>query len=97
MGRRRSQDEISALVEGYRSSGMTRGEYCRRTGVAISTLDHYRRQQGKRQRVVRVRVAAAPAQDSRFVLVLANGRRIESGWGFGEAELSRLIRVAEAV
>jgi transposase len=31
------------------------------------------------------------------VLVLGNGRRIESGWKFGDAELARLIRVAEAV
>jgi hypothetical protein len=29
--------------------------------------------------------------------VLANGRRIESGWGFGDAELARLIRVAESL
>ena len=31
-----------------------------------------------------------------FTLVLGNGRRIESGWRFGEAELARLIRIAEA-
>jgi hypothetical protein len=30
-----------------------------------------------------------------FALVLANGRRIESSWSFGEAELEKLIRVAE--
>jgi hypothetical protein len=29
-------------------------------------------------------------------LVLANGRRIESSWKFAEAELLRLIGVAEA-
>ena len=27
--------------------------------------------------------------------MLGNGRRIASGWGFGEAELARLIRIAE--
>jgi hypothetical protein len=31
-----------------------------------------------------------------FALVLANGRRIESAWGFAEADLVRLIRAAEA-
>jgi hypothetical protein len=31
-----------------------------------------------------------------FVLVLSNGRRIESGWKFHDADLARLIRVAEA-
>ena len=30
------------------------------------------------------------------MLVLANGRRIESSWKFAEADLTRLIRVAEA-
>jgi hypothetical protein len=30
-----------------------------------------------------------------FVLVLSNGRRIESGWQFPDADLARLIRVAE--
>jgi hypothetical protein len=40
----------------------------------------------------------SPAEPERgFVLVLGNGRRIESGWKFGEAELARLIRIAEAV
>jgi hypothetical protein len=30
-----------------------------------------------------------------FVLVLANGRRIESSWNFIAADLEKLIRVAE--
>ena len=30
-----------------------------------------------------------------FALVLRNGRRIESAWGYGEAALARLIRIAE--
>ena len=33
---------------------------------------------------------------SSFSLVLRNGRRIESGWTFREAELTRLIRIVEA-
>jgi hypothetical protein len=31
-----------------------------------------------------------------FVLTLANGRRIESGWEFSDGDLARLIRVAES-
>jgi hypothetical protein len=31
-----------------------------------------------------------------FSLVLVNGRRIESSWRFAEADLARLIRMAEA-
>jgi hypothetical protein len=30
-----------------------------------------------------------------FALVLTNGRRIESSWSFLEADLEKLIRVAE--
>ena len=39
-------------------------------------------------------VASEPSAS--FTLSLANGRRIESNWSFGEAELARLIRVAES-
>jgi hypothetical protein len=38
---------------------------------------------------------AAPEPAAGFALVLGNGRRIESGWRFGDAELARLIRIAE--
>ena len=44
-----------------------------------------------------MRVAVEEAQPvTGFALVLANGRRIESAWSFAEADLQRLIRVAEA-
>jgi hypothetical protein len=98
MARRRSADEIHQLLEGYRASGMTQIAYCRQMGVALSTLGRYlRRGGGKGQRLIRVRLGSAPEPALGFVLVLGNGRRIESGWKFGEAELARLIRVAEAV
>jgi hypothetical protein len=42
-------------------------------------------------------MGSAPEPDRGFVLVLGNGRRIETGWQFSDAELARLIRVAEAV
>jgi len=98
MARRRSAEEIQQLLEEYRASGMTRIAYCRQSGVALSTLGRYLRGNGsKRQRLIRVRVAAPSEPDRGFVLVLGNGRRIESGWKFGEAELARLIRVVEGV
>ena len=98
MARRRSTEEIQQVLEEYRASGMTRIAYCQQSGVARSTLERYLRRHGcKRQRLIRVRVAKAPESDRGFVLVLGNGRRIESGWRFGDAELARLIRVAEEV
>jgi transposase-like protein len=100
MGRRRSAEEIAALVKGYLDSGATRSEYCRRVGIAVGTLDNYRRRQSQGQGqggLVRVTLERATAPEIGFTLVLGNGRRIESGWKFGDAELARLIRVAEAV
>lgn len=97
MGRRRSAEEIEELVKGYRDSGTTRSEYCRRVGIAVGTLDNYRRRQSQGRRLVRVSLERAAAAGIGFTLVLGNGRRIESGWKFGDAELARLIRVAEAV
>lgn len=97
MGRRRRSEEIEELLERYRTSGMTQAEYCQQAGVGKSTLDRYLRRQRNGQRLVRVSLDAMPEQDGGFVLVLGNGRRIESGWKFGEAALARLIRVAEEV
>ena len=95
--RRRSAEEIKQVLEGYRTSGMTRDEYCRQVGIAISTLGRYLRRRGNSQRLVKVSLETTPEHDGGFVLVLGNGRRIESGWKFGETELALLIRVAEAV
>src|SRR3954469_18283023 len=89
MARRRSTEEIQQVLEEYQASGMTRIAYCQQSGVALSTLDRYlRRHGGTRQRLIRVRVAKAPESDRGFVLVLGNGRRIESGWRFGDADMA---------
>jgi lambda repressor-like predicted transcriptional regulator len=98
MAKRRSAEEIEQLLEQYRASGLTQIEYCRQAGLALSTLGrHLRRHDGTGQRLIRVRMGSAPEPDRGFVLVLCNGRRIEAGWRFSDAELARLIRVAEAV
>ena len=96
MKRRRTAQEIEELVGGYRVSGMTRIAYCQQVGIALSTLGRYLRQRNGRQRLVRVKLDAAMESRASFVLVLSNGRRIESGWQFQDADLARLIRVAEA-
>jgi len=79
---------------------LTRTEYCRRESIPVTSLDYYRRRQSRKGkgRLVKVLVKTEPADSqSWFTLVLGNGRRIESGWSFGEAELARLIRICEAV
>lgn len=96
MARRRSSEEIQQLVEQFRASGLSQMDYCRQTGMVLSTLGRYlRRMERPDQQLVRVKVEAPSEPGTGFVLMLSNGRRIASGWGFGDAELGRLIRVAE--
>jgi transposase-like protein len=91
----RSKEEVRRIVEGFAKSGMTRREYCARHGVAMTTLDYWRRAHWKQKpRLVELAVERAHSPAG-FALVLANGRRIESSWGFVEADLEKLILVAE--
>ena len=91
----RSKEDIRRIVEGFAKSGMRRREYCAKHGVAMTTLDYWRRAHRKQKpRLVEVAVEQAHSPAG-FALVLANGRRIESWWSFVEADLEKLIRVAE--
>jgi hypothetical protein len=92
----RSKEEIREIAKGFAKSGMTRREYCAKHGVAMTTLDYWRRVGGK-QKPKLVPVAIEEARSlAGFALVLANGRRIESSWNFVAADLEKLIRVAES-
>lgn len=96
MARRRSSEEIQQILEKFQTSGLSQIEYCRQTGVVLSSLGRYlRRTKSPEQQLVQVRVEAPPEPGTGFVLMLGNGRSIASGWGFGGTELTRLIRVAE--
>jgi len=96
MAQRRSAEEIQQILEQYQASGLSQMEYCRQTGMVLSTLGRYvRRLKSPEQQLVRVKLEAAAEPGMGFVLMLGNGRRIASGWGFGDAELARLIRVTE--
>jgi hypothetical protein len=94
--------EMRRVLEEYESSGLKRREFCEQRGIALTTFDYWRREhavkvrkQTRRPRMVAVEVAhAEPAAN--FTLSLANGRRIESSWRFADAELARLIRIAES-
>ena len=96
MARGRSAEEIEELLGRYRTSGLTQAEFCRRSGMSLSTLDRYLHNRNN-CRLVRVQLSEPQQPGGGFVLVLSNGRRIESGWQFGDSELTRLIRIAEAV
>ena len=89
----RSKQEIRGIVDDFAKSGMRRREYCEKHNIGISTLDNWRRAQKSKPKLVEVAIEAQPLGG--FTLVLMNGRRIESSWKFAEADLTRLIRVAE--
>src|SRR3954470_11434016 len=98
MARRRSVEEVEQVVQQYRASGLSQREFSQQTGIKLSTLGRYVRQAGRPeapQQLVRVKLEAAVEPDSGFVLMLGNGRRIASGWGFSETALGRLIRITE--
>jgi hypothetical protein len=92
---KRSAEEIRRTIEEFGNSGLTRREFCQRHHIAVSTLDYWRRSRSGAARLVEVEIAESEAAPG-FTLRLANGRRIESSWKFAEAELARLIRVAES-
>jgi hypothetical protein len=93
----RSKREICRIVEGFAKSGLTRREYCAKQGVAMTTLDYWRRTHRKEKpTLVPVAIEEGHHPPAGFALVLANGRRIESSWSFAQADLEKLIRAAEA-
>jgi transposase-like protein len=94
MQRRRSAEQIQRLLEQYRRSGLSRREFAERNRIGRSTLDYWRRKYDSPQLVeVTLEHKITPAN---FTIVLANARRIETSGQFTDAELARLIRVAES-
>jgi hypothetical protein len=97
MAQRRNANEIQQIVGQFRASGLSQIEYCRQSGMVLSSLGRYLRQsQSPGQRLVRVKMETPTELGTGFVLMLGNGRRICSAWEFGDAELARLIRIVES-
>jgi hypothetical protein len=102
MGETKRSQQMQRVLEEFGASGQSRQEFCRQRGIPLTTLDYWRREhsgkaerQARPPRLVKVEVARAePAPQ--FTLGLANGRRIECSWRFVDAELARLIRIAES-
>ena len=102
MGETERSQQMRQILEEYAASGLGRREFCERRQIPLTTFDYWRREHAdkprkrvKRPRLVRVEVAGSESAGL-FRLHLANGRRIESRWRFADAELARLIRVAES-
>ena len=104
-GRRRTGEAVGRLVKAFEASGLPAAEFCRRHGLASSTL---RRRLKKRRRaegsagvrLVAVKVTEAPpvpnaAGALALEVLLAGGRRIGVGPEFDARTLSRLVQVLE--
>ena len=106
---RRGHAEIARLASLYRASGLGRSEFCRRHGLALSTLNrHLKKQQQQEHRggvcrgpLVEVELAAAVSpvcpgdQPGALTVLLSNGRKVEVGDGFDDETLRRLVAVLE--
>ena len=104
--RRRSRLEVERLVAEYESSGLSRIDFCRERGVALSTLGRYRRRERQApsgsSALLAVEVsgrapAGVGATVSTLVVQLRGGRRVEVGRGFDPGALEQLVRVLEGV
>ena len=106
-GRRRSRQEVEQVVAEYELSGLSRIEFCRQRGLALSTLGRYRKRQERQaptgsSALLAVEVSgrtAGPfaATGSVLAVVLRGGRRIEVGRGFDAGAVEQLVRVLEGV
>jgi hypothetical protein len=101
--RRRSRAEAGQLVVDYEAGGMSREEFCRKHGLALSTLARYQRRREHCQdgsagpsRWLAVELSGAhPAGASGLAVVLTGGRRIEVGRGFDAQTLQQLVSLLE--
>jgi hypothetical protein len=106
--RRRSRAEAEALVAEFEASGLKREAFCRQRGLAVGTLDKYRRRThaGRRSSggpMLPVEVVWSPAQsptsdigrDGVLVVELRSGRRIEVRRGFDTETLECLLTVLD--
>jgi len=81
---RRSESEIRALVAGYENGNQSRAAYCAANGLALTTLDYYRRRlRSEDAPLVEIDLqtsGSALESNGAVAVVLRNGRRVEIGW-----------------
>lgn len=101
--RDRSVTEAARLAAAYKSSGLSRQEFCKRNDVTLSTLARYVKRHGKQkaesaesERLLRVEMLPMEGPPgSELLVVLSNGRRIEVRRGFDAHTFEQLIDLLE--
>jgi len=105
--RRRSRAEAEALVAEFEASGLMREAFCEVRGLAVGTLDKYRRrvQRGTQSAcgsLLPVEVVSSRGHDANcaacdgvLVVESRSGRRIEVRCGFDAVTLERLLAILD--
>ena len=106
--RRRTQAEVEALVAEFEASGLMREAFCEQRGLAVGTLEKYRRRVHKGQpsskgSMLPVEVVWSTGQNPNrdavregvLVVEMRGGRRIEVRRGFDAGTLERLLTILD--
>ena len=101
--RRRSSQEITALIEEYRQSGQTRREFCQSHGLALSSFQssiRRRRRSGKTERdtirEVRIVGSALAMRSCGLAVISRSGYPIRVERDFDSMVLRRLLAALES-
>jgi transposase-like protein len=101
--KRRSREEIQRLMMDFESSGLRQNEFCRKHGLALSTLQRQlkkrRLNQGeaKSSPLVAVQVGRKDSASCALEVVLESGRRIAVRQDFDSETLLRVVEVLEEI
>jgi hypothetical protein len=99
--RRRSSQEITALIEEYRQSGQTRREFCQSRGLALSSFQSSIRRRrpktaGEAIREVQIVGAALEKRSCGLAVISGSGYQIRVERDFDSLVLRRLLAALES-
>jgi transposase-like protein len=95
------ETDARAVVEAWRTSGLSLAEFSRKHGIHVRRLARWARKLGAEAREPTrfhpVRLRSEPQEaDGLIEVVLDDGARIRLGSGFAAADLSRVLDVLQA-
>ena len=96
---RYSGQEKTEILSRYESSGETQQAYCRRTGVALSTLTYWLRQRRRRgeevtkPRLVEVKLSNPPEKQGVSYRLVYGRAWLEVAPGFDAREVAQLAKI----
>ena len=91
--KRRSREQIAALVREFKSSGLTQRKFSENRGIALSELQRSLKivRRAREPQLMAVQITATERNDRALELMVAEGYRIKIGAGFCSTTLRRLL------